>query len=85
MLMECEKMDLSVRFICAHFLWMEYLPVHLGTLGATFRYKDASQLEVSLRWRNVSNRFFPQQLGFEDTFCNVRIWFLRYGFSLGAQ
>lgn len=46
--------------LCILPLSMDGMPsIHSGTSGPTFRYKDVSQLEVSLRWRKVSNRFFP--------------------------
>lgn len=61
--MEYEKLGLSLPneiYLYTLRLSMDGRPsVHSGTSGPTFRFKDVSQLEVSLRWRNISNRFFP--------------------------
>lgn len=34
---------------------------------------DMSQLEVSLKWRNISNSLFYSSWGLGTRFCNVRV------------
>lgn len=64
MLMECGKMGLSIPnkiYFCILPFSMVGMPSLLfRNLWPYFRDKDISQLEISFRWKNGSNRFSLQ-------------------------